>query len=377
MFILELLRYAARGMPASDVGLAHAVAAAQAHELQWALEAGLGPMLHRAASPLSNQLPSGLRDSLLAADLTARLLHSVKVETTCDLIDICADLGVIATLLKGISISDQYYPQPHLRPMTDVDILALGRPYADFETALLQRGYELGAIKMDPDSAHGVPLRDQARGVWVEVHTNLFPVYSPMRRNGMLAEPGQPDCWCPSAFHGRNVHRLLDEVQLLYIAAYWMRDLSMHSIHPTFLVPLLDAVILLTATRESFDWNRLVSSLGDDQATASLYVLLAFLAGHALIDVPAGVLKQLATHQSLIGPTERRTLGFLLDRYLLGGRPFTLFHSWHAWLNLLEPGPRFAKVLMLPWRIAFPPSYPHRYDWRAQAVRVAHLIRRL
>jgi len=66
----------------------------------------------------------------------------------------------------------------------------------------------------------------------------------------------------------------------------------------------------------------------------------------------------------------------LIDDYLVRGRPFTLFNSWHIWLNLLEPGSHLAKLALLPWRIAFPPSYPHRFDLRGQAARLARFFRR-
>ncbi len=179
-----------------------------------------------------------------------------------------------------------------------------------------------------------------------------------------------------SDFSGRRILRLRDEAQLLYVAAYWTRDLSTQSIHPTFITPLLDAIILLGASGPTMNWEQLSRWMGDDQATASLYLLLSCLSRHELISLPPGLLAELATRQTIIGRAENHIIQSLIDRYLLGGRTLHLIHSWHIWLNLLGPGARYAKSALLPWRIAFPPSYPHRFDLRAQAQRLARLIRR-
>jgi hypothetical protein len=374
---LDLLQYAARGLsPESAATVADELSNASAVELQWALEAGLGPLAYQAVRSTGDRVPLDRQAMLLGADLAARVLQGSRVEAAAEVIDLCGSLGLRVTPLKGISISEQHYPSAHLRPMSDIDFLAPGRPYAEIEAAFLQRGYELSSIDMGVDPAHGKPLFDRRRNVWVEIHTSLFPPASPLQSHPVFAHPADPVVAADSDFHGRKVLRLRDEAQLFYIAAYWSRDLSTQSIHPTFVTPVLDATILLRASATTLDWAQLDRWLGDDQATASLYLLLSCLSRHELASPPPGFLAMLAARQSIIGRTENRIIQSLIDRYLLGGRPLRLIHSWHVWLNLLGPGARHAKSMLLPWRIAFPPSYPHRFDVGAQARRLARLFRR-
>jgi len=374
---LELLKYTARGhSPESESAVANALSTATPAELEWVLHGGLGPMAYQAVKAKPDRVAPDLLAMLHGADLAAQVLHGCRVEAAAEVIDLCRSLGITVTPLKGISISEQYYPAAHLRPMSDIDFLAPGRPYDEIESAFLQRGYELSAIDIGIDPAHGKPLFDRRKNVWVEIHTCLFPPASPLQRHPVFARPGDAVVAVDSDFCGRRVLRLRDEAQLFYIASYWSRDLSTQSIHPTFITPVLDATILLRASGATMNWEQLARWLGDDQATASLYLLLSCLSRHDLAALPTELLALVARRQTIIGRTENRIIQSLIDRNLLGGRPLRLVHSWHVWLNLLGPGARHAKSMLLPWRIAFPPSYPHRFALSAQARRLARLVRR-
>ena len=222
MLVVELLRYAAHGQsPESAHPVAEALVAATDAERQWALHAGLGPFAYRAIKATPDCVPSGLLEVLHGADLTAQVLHGNRIEAAAEVIDLCTSLGVTVMPLKGISISEQHYPSPHLRAMTDIDFLVSGRPYEEIEAAFLQRGYKLSPVDMGPDPAHGKPLQDCRRNVWVELHTSLFPPTSPLQGHPAFTQPSDSGVAIDSDFSGRRILRLRDEAQLLYIAAYW------------------------------------------------------------------------------------------------------------------------------------------------------------
>ena len=75
---------------------------------------------------------------LLSADLTAIAWHGNLIDATREIVEACEARGIRVTLLKGISISDQYYPDAHLRPMGDIDILAPPSAYATVESTILR-----------------------------------------------------------------------------------------------------------------------------------------------------------------------------------------------------------------------------------------------
>ena len=114
---------AASPPPHAGRGLASATIAINDRQLQHVVDAGLAPLLHYAARDELAMIPRHWHDVLKSAELTARFTHAALRDSAIRVVDTCRDAGVPVTLLKGISISDQHYPAPHLRPMGDIDVL--------------------------------------------------------------------------------------------------------------------------------------------------------------------------------------------------------------------------------------------------------------
>jgi len=338
---LDLLKYAAQDEASSQACRVVApLDEVDEREIQWIVEGGLGPLLYRATRDNVDRAPVTWRDALLSADLSAQVRHAGVIDTANEVIDLCRDIGTRVTLLKGISISDQYYPAAHLRPMGDIDILVPGDVRESVESALLLHDYRPRPdYEVVEGAHHGIPLCHPRTHVWVEIHTALFPETED-RYCGQLFKPAHVAAHSvDSTFHGRSVNRLSDELQLVYIAYSWMRDLTNHKIHPSFLASLFDAVYLLKASRATLDWNGLVDWLCGDMPVASLYVTLGYLARHGATQPAPSTLSRLASRQSIVGPLQLRLIHTMLDRYLIGGRP---------------------------WQLVLPPPVPGRYSLRHQ-----------
>jgi hypothetical protein len=380
--ILELLRDLARtpGQNPARTDARRRWDGFQDQQMQHVCQAGLAPLFHRAARDEFEQLPATWRDALRSADLTAHVRHGLAVDTATDVIDACRQLDVRVTLLKGISISDQHYPAPHLRPMGDIDMLVPERDQVAVESALRDRGYR---PMQNPPSMegkhHGVPLCHPEHGVWVEIHTALFPATARLRRNGLFSPVQVQGQSVATTFHGRPVHRLTDELQLVYIASSWIRDLCGNSMHPSFLTPLFDAVCILKDSGATLDWEGMLGWLDSDLARASLYILLAYLERWELDRSATRITPMLASSQRIVGTPEVTIIHAVLDAYLVGGRPFPRFFSgWHAMIvlqTLLADGPHAAKLLMVPWNLVFPPPISSRFGVRYQLGRLRKLLR--
>ncbi len=339
-------------------------------------------MLYRAARECNVPLPPAWHDILLSAELTARVRHGNLIDTTAEVIDACDGLSVPVTLLKGISASDQYYPVPHERPMGDIDVLVPESARARVEDTLLRHGFKPSGFEMDPGSCHGSPLRDTERQVVVEVHTALFPEEDALQRNRLFSASGIVARSVRSTFHGRVVHRLAPELQLAYIASYWIRDLSCNRMHLSHLPPLLDAIHLLRQSGPSLEWASLLEWLDNEMAAVSLTILLSFLARSALDASAVPFLGEIAARQRIVDHRDLRMIHALLDTCLIRGKPaHRRYDRWRgtvvlrAMETLLTPGSHAAKLLRVPWNVAFPPLEPERYRFRFHWDRFARALR--
>jgi hypothetical protein len=311
---------------------------ADARAFDWVVRAGLGPLL-RWAAPDDQRLPEAWAEPLLAADLTARVRHAAIVDTAIEVLDVCDALGVDATLLKGISVSDTLYPAPHMRPMGDVDVLLPAHEHARVGAALLEAGFVRVPYPDIPGHHHGAPLRHARRRTLVELHRALFPASAPVQDARMFNQAYLQQHRRASLFQGREVFRLDDEIQLAYVASAWFDDMTTSRFHPSFLPSLFDAVLLLRERGATLDWDRLMHDLDNAIARASLYALLTYTSRFGAPAAPAATLQRLADNGGLVGPVQRRLIHAALDRHLVGARV---------------------------WSLPFPPPMPGRYSPRHQ-----------
>ena len=127
-----------------------------------------------------------------------------------------------STLLKGISISEQYYLPPHHRAMSDIDILVPKEAFNAVEAEAKRLGNEqLGPQVTGPGHHHGEPLYHSERQTVLEIHTALFKEDSPLSQGDLFSPDSIARTSVTSVFRGRTVRRLTEEIQLVYIAAYW------------------------------------------------------------------------------------------------------------------------------------------------------------
>ena len=178
------------------------------------------------------------------ADLTARLIVAEQLDATEEIVDVAARHVAPLTLLKGISLCEPLYPEPHLRTMGDIDILADEEALPALQSLLVELGYRPQSdypAEFYATHHHIVPMFHPRRRVWVEIHRGLFPrnssagadpVFSPARVAAELQ---------PSLFRGHRVNRLSAELQLVYLAAHWAFGLKQERA----MVGMLDVVRLL------------------------------------------------------------------------------------------------------------------------------------
>src|SRR5262249_30951976 len=135
VLLIRLLHAAASGQPMGPQP------ALNAPQVRWVIETGLGPLLWYTtqAAPGASALP--LWPLVQGTQLAARVLTAVHFTAMAEILEACRGRTPPLTLLKGISISDQYYPVPYLRLMRDLDILVDEAALPTVEAILSTLGY--------------------------------------------------------------------------------------------------------------------------------------------------------------------------------------------------------------------------------------------
>ncbi|MFQ6007303.1 MAG: nucleotidyltransferase family protein, partial [Woeseia sp.] len=153
--------------------------ALQPGEVQYLCDVGLGPIAWSLFESGRLGVAPECREVLQGAELTTRLIYRKMASVAAELVDELSSAGVVPVLIKGISISDQYYDPPHHRVMGDVDILVDDRELEPAASVMDRLRYAAVEPKA-PDGAqwdhHHLPAaRHPGSGAVVELHTGLFP----------------------------------------------------------------------------------------------------------------------------------------------------------------------------------------------------------
>jgi Uncharacterised nucleotidyltransferase len=285
----------------------------------WAVERGLGPLLFYSTTGDAAAARAPSWPLLQATHLTAQILGGEQLDAMVEIIDACVGHTPLLTLLKGISICDQHYPQPYLRPMRDIDFLVeeVDRPVV--ESILFKLGYRQQS-HFPPHAFerlhHSMPFYHPQRGVWVEVHRGLVSSRRRVAADMVFSLEHVKDQRRLSEFRGRQVYRLSHEFQMVYISAHWGSGATIVD----GMIAMLDTIYLLRNAQEHLRWDLILHWLRGSTAALSLYVVLAYLQKYQLIDIsPEIPTRLLADHSRGMG-FNMKILQLIMDYYVVGGK---------------------------------------------------------
>jgi hypothetical protein len=329
------------------------LASFRAEQIRWAVETGLGPLLRRSTASDPEVKTSPFWPLVQAADLTARVIAGEHLGAMEEIIRACQGHAPTLTLLKGISICEQHYPESHLRLMGDIDLLVDQAAIPAVETLLLQLGY-CHASEYPPEfyesHHHITPMFHPRTRVWVEIHRGLFPAASPVGSDRVFGLENLRAELRPSEFRGRPVNRLSDELQVVYLASHWAFGFK----RVRGMVGMLDLIYLLRTAR-SLRWERIIDWLDGSVAASYLYLLLSYLERHRLVAIAPEILRELFSRQRSFGRMNLKILHVLIDRYVVDGRslgPLVSARNFAIlWRTLLSPGPPSRNVVRTLWNL--------------------------
>jgi Uncharacterised nucleotidyltransferase len=324
-------------------------------QVRWVLATGLGPLLFQVTQGDPRAPASPCWPLLRAAELTARVLTAEHFEAMSEILE--ASTGHIApvVLLKGISVAEQYYPAPHLRPMRDIDLLVTEADLPAMEALLFALGYAQPP-KPSPQAGyrhhHLSPFFHPRRGIWIEVHWRLFSSLSPFETDPVFSPDHLATQLRPSTFQGRPVMRFSDELQLVYLAAHWHRSYNL--LTPVgAMIAMVDLIYLLGNSKTALHWEQILEWRQGSAAGLPLYLLLTYLQRCHLLEVEAAVLRELSLRHRALSRPILTMLHALIDRYIVDGcspGPLVSARTLSVlWQRLRLPGLPWRNLLGLPW----------------------------
>jgi Uncharacterised nucleotidyltransferase len=327
-------------------------------QVNWAVRNGLGPLLVWATLGDSLRGNSPLWPLLQSADLTARVVGAEQFDALAEIID-CCDFPVPVTLLKGISIAHQCYPEPQLRPMRDIDLLVRRESVRPVEFELEKLGYLRRSKSGLPSSFfetyhHSMPFMHPRRNVWVEIHDRLFPPATVLGDSHIFSVDHVASEVRVSEFKGRRVSRLSPELQLAHIASHWTRSFSTLG----GVVAMLDTIFLLRTTQLSFDWDRLLHWLEGSVSASHVYLMLSYLRRYDLVEIDEPIFRKLTLTQRSFGELNLDVLHRVIDRHMLEGKGADSGRAERilsvVWGNLLLPGSPLLNLARVSWSLLVP-----------------------
>jgi hypothetical protein len=326
-------------------------------QIRWGIATGLGSLLLHATKTDVEAPVSPIWPLLKGADLAAQVLAMEHLDGMIEIIDACEGRMAPLTLLKGISISREYYPEPHLRAMRDLDVLVERSDFATINSLLTKLGYRQRYKHLNrfyERHHHDMPWFHPQRGIWIEVHRGFFPPDSKLGKLPVFSARNIKAELKPSYFNGRQVTRLSAELQIMYTASHWAQEL--HCEGGVF--GFLDIICLLNGAGQALKWQKIFDCVHGSVEATHLYLLLSYLQQNEIIDLDAAILTELFKAQRSFGQCNLKIAHFLIGRCLLEGKiPKGRIASRNLdilWKSLLLDRGALRNLLSIPRNIFLP-----------------------
>ena len=141
---------------------------------------GMAPLLYVHLKAAGVQLPQATKRELQGLYLRHRQLNRVRMRVLRDVLAAFDAAGIRALVLKGAALAHLVYPEPGLRPMSDLDLLVPESELRRAQSLLVKLGFD-APLPSGPTPPHrhlaAATLQTEGLSVQVEVHYKLFSDY--------------------------------------------------------------------------------------------------------------------------------------------------------------------------------------------------------
>ena len=280
-----------------------------------------------------------------------------------------------AIWLKGIALAHKYYPEPHLRPMVDLDVLVHANQLESAREVLHTLGFHPAEIdffelgNFTHQARHHECLLDQSRRVRLDLHFRLLvPALLTQMDEGYMEW-----FWTQTedlALDGASFLSFKPEANLLYLCAH---SILQNQGEPLDLLHLLDLHLLIT--QSSLDWDLMVKQAAFLRWTYAVEYALNTLPALFGTQLPAGVFLALQKNRQYdehhLSSTDSLNSTRRWDDWRSAFRRMNNFQRLRlVWLTLFPPGVFLRQQYHLsPNQVLLPYYISHLLDGGREAVR--------
>ena len=142
-------------------------------------EHGIAPLLYHHLGAIEFSPPPPTRRALQGLVLRHRQANAIRSRVLSQILTAFQAEGIAILVLKGAALAHVVYPQPGLRPMRDIDLLARPAEAERAQTLLTGLGFREAKIgkPLPPAHHHLPPVKKVVEGLTVtlELHHRLLP----------------------------------------------------------------------------------------------------------------------------------------------------------------------------------------------------------
>ncbi len=137
---------------------------------------GLTPLVYAHLQGAGIPIPDSIKAQLQTRTTQHAHANRVRAKTLADVLDAFQTAGIDVLVLKGAALAHLVYPQPGLRSMRDVDLLASRSQARQAQALLAELGFNAPPPGDDLPAKHLLVAQRRVEGlpVSLEIHHNLY-----------------------------------------------------------------------------------------------------------------------------------------------------------------------------------------------------------
>ncbi len=224
---------------------------------------GMGPLLWHHLQSVDAAVPETTRRALRGLYLRHRALNQIHTRNLLELLDLLGKNNIRPMVLKGLALAWQVYPDPALRPVSDIDLFLAMDELLPAVEALRQAGYRFENL---PARLEGLPKGLNADSpprdgfsTHIELH-HYDPAHRVINDNSPddefrdIREPPQR-----LVIAGCDVYTTSPLDTLHYLMRHFIRHLSDARVNrPVSLKWMADILTLIEKQADELDWEALL-----------------------------------------------------------------------------------------------------------------------